>query len=349
MKNRDKILLGVIAILIAWIIILNFISVGNGNWNEKQIQKINSENNSDKFCFAVLSDNQNGLLTFQRIFKDIENRNPTFAIDNGDIVENGDKEYYRFFYNEIKNSRVPFLVNIGNHDIRENGRSYYFNTFGDFYYSFSYNNSLFILLDDANQKYIDKQQMEFLENELKKDFKNKFVFMHVPAFTPTGFIPIIPKIIKDSVNFEYSLSDKENSKQFTDLMEKYNVTIVFSGHLHGYFNETKNNILYITTGSSGGALLSTDPSHYFYNYANVCVNGNSVNYEILKFPSPSINLVKRLGYMIWLYLWYSVVINRFVIILVIVLLFFTLDIIYQQMKKLNKHFRKRFFRHRKVL
>ena len=348
MKKRDKILIGVIAILIAWIIILNFLSVGNGNWNEKQIQKINFENNSDKFCFAVLSDNQNGLLTFQKIYADIQNKNPTFAIDNGDIVENGDKEAYRFFYDEIRNSQVPFLVNIGNHDIRENGRTHYFNTFGNFYYSFSYNNSLFILLDDANQKNIDSQQMTFLENELKKNYTNKFVFMHVPPFTPTGYVPVIPKIIKDSVNFEYSLTGEE-SKQFTDLMEKYNDTIVFSGHLHGYFNETKNNILYITTGSSGGALLSSDPSHYFFDYTNVCVNGSSVSYEVRKFPSPSVNLIPRLGYMVWLYLWYAVVINRFVIILVVMLLFFTLDIVYQKLKKLHKSFKKRFSLPRKHL
>ena len=176
MKNRHKILVGTIIFLICWIIVWGILPVGKGNWNEKQIQRIESLPVPSQFCFAVMGDNKNGFRTFHRIIKDIDKKLPLFAIDVGDLVFDGEKEKYRIFYNEIRKSRTPFLTGVGNHDIREGGRANYFDIFGNFYYSFSYGNSLFVILDDANEEYIDNQQMQFLEAELKKDFKQKFVF-----------------------------------------------------------------------------------------------------------------------------------------------------------------------------
>jgi hypothetical protein len=334
MKNRHKILLGIIASLIAWIIVWSILPVGRGNWNEQQVQKINSGQSSDNFCFAVLGDNKNDFTTFHRIIKDINNRNPLFAIDVGDLVFDGEKEKYRIFYNEIKRSKVPFLVAIGNHEIREGGRANYFDIFGNFYYSFSYNNSLFIVLDDANEKYIDKQQMEFLENELKKDFIHKFVFLHVPPFDPREYILDIPKILHKDIKPEHSLSDKDNAKQFMDLMSEYNVTTVFSSHIHGYFKEIRDGIQYIITGGAGGSMWLSDPKHYFYHYINVCIDGGDVNYEVIKFPSPDANIIDRFGYAIWLYIWYFIVTHRVAIILSIIILALVLDLAYGQIKKL---------------
>lgn len=330
MKKRHKIFFGIIAFLIVWIIVWNILPVGSGNWNEKQIQKINSVQNQDNFCFAVMGDNKNGFNTFHRIIKDINNKKPLFAIDVGDLVFDGEKEKYRIFYSEIEKSQVPFLVSIGNHDIRESGRANYFDIFGDFYYSFSYNTSLFIVLDDANEEYIDKQQMEFLESELKKDYENKFVFLHVPPFDPRDYVTYFGY----NQSVEHSLSNKENAEQFMNLLSKYNITAVFTSHIHGYFNETKDNVNYIITGGAGGEMLLSDPTHYFYHYVNICINNNSINYKIIKFPSPDNNTIDRLGYTIWLYTWYFIVTHRTAIILSIVILILIFDLAYKYIKKL---------------
>lgn len=334
MKNRHKILLGIIAFLIVWIIIWNILPVGSGNWNEKQTQKINSIKSSNNFCFAVMGDNKIGFHTFYRIIKDINNKKPLLAIDVGDLVFDGEKEKYRIFYNTIKKSKVPFLVAIGNHDIREGGRANYFDIFGNFYYSFSYNNSLFVVLDDANEEYIDKQQMEFLENELKKDFKHKFVFMHVPPFRPEDYVLDIPKFIHEDIELEHCLEDKENAEQFMDLVSKYNVTTVFASHIHGYFKETRGGVPYIITGGAGADLWLYNPEHQFYNYVDVCIDGDNVDYTVIKFPSPDANLIDRFSYAIWLYIWYSIVTHRVAIILSIIILVLIFDLTFGQIKKL---------------
>ncbi|VVB83156.1 3',5'-cyclic adenosine monophosphate phosphodiesterase CpdA [uncultured archaeon] len=338
MKKRDKIILGAIVLLLVWIIVWNILPVGTGNWNERQIQQIQSVNSSDHFCFAVLADNKNGFKTFDQIVEDINKRkNFVFAIDVGDLVYDGEKEKYRIFYNEMSEANLPFLVGIGNHDITENGRANYFDIFGNFYYSFSYNNSLFIVLDDANQKDIDSQQMAFLESELKKDFANKFVFLHVPPFDPRGYVFYLGA----NRTAEHSLSDKENAQKFIDLVSKYNVTTVFTSHIHAYFNETKENVSYIITGGAGGEILPSDPNHYFYHYINFCVNGNNTNYEIIKFPSPKPNSFSRLIHSAWLYSWYYIVVHRYEIAIVILMILLVLDAFYLQIKDFLKMRRKK--------
>jgi hypothetical protein len=336
MKNRHKILLGVITFLIVWIVIWSILPVGSGNWNEKQMQKINSFPLSYNFCFAVMGDTKNGLGTFHRIIKDINGKKLLFAIDLGDLVSDGEKEKYRIFYNVIKKSEVPFLVAIGNHDIREGGRANYFDIFGHFYYAFSYGDSLFVVLDDANEEYIDKQQMEFLENELKKDFSHKFVFLHVPPFDPRNYTLDIPELIHRDIKPAHRLADKENAKQFMDLASKYSVTAVFASHIHGYFEEIREGVAYIITGGAGAELLLSNPEHYFYHYVNVCVNGSNVGYKVVKFPSPDANFVDRFGYAIWLYIWYFIVTNKGAIILSIIILALLLGMFYGQIRALTK-------------
>jgi len=333
MKKRDKIILGVIVLLLIWVIIWNVLPVGTGNWNEKQIQQIQSVSSSDNFCFAAMGDNKNGFKTFDLIVDDLDKKKDfLFAINVGDLVYDGEKEKYRIYYNEMSEANLPFLVGIGNHDITENGRANYFDIFGNFYYSFSYNNSLFIVLDDANQKNIDSQQMAFLESELKKDFRNKFVFLHVPPFDPRAYIVYLGA----NRTAEHSLSDKENAQKFVDLVSRYNVTTVFASHIHGYFNETLKNVPYIITGGAGGEILPSDPEHYFYHYIKFCVDGNKTNYEIVKFPSPSPNTLSRLIHSAWLYSWYYVVVHRYEIAIFVLVVLLIFDVFYQQIKNFLK-------------
>ena len=349
-KLRHKILFGVVLFLIGWIIFWEIIPVGSGNWNGKQITNIKkaeeSAKNKDKFCFAVMGDNKNSFKTFQRIISDVNQKNPVFAIDIGDLVFDGEKEKYRIFYDEIQKSKVPFLVAIGNHDVRENGRDNYYKIFGDFYYAFSYGNSLFIVLDDANEKYIDEQQMSFLKTELKRNFQHKFVFMHVPPFDPRAYLIDILHAHK-KVKLEHCLSDKKNAQEFMDLMEEYKVTAVFTSHIHAYYKEKRNGVLYFITGGAGAEMFLSNPEHYFYHYINVCVNNDKVNYQVVKFPSPDANLVDHFFYSMWLIIWYFVITHRPLIILLVIVTAFLIDISYerkswqQEMKKRSEERQKK--------
>ncbi len=238
------------------------------DWNYHQLQKINNRQNN--FSFAVFGDNKNSIKTFDNLISKLNQDNITFAIDDGDLVYDGEKEKFRFFINQIKKINPPFLTVFGNHEARENGRAVYYNIFGNFYYSFHIGKSYFIVLDDSNEKKLDLAQLAWLKNELKNSqaYQQRFVFMHVPLYDPR----------KGNRQVGHSLSDINFAKQLNQLFDDNNITMLFASHIHGYYRGHWGRTPYIITGGAGAELAGTDPAHYFYHYIKVNVNGDKINY-----------------------------------------------------------------------
>ena len=262
------------------------------DWNYHQLQKI--DKSKTNFSFAVFGDNKNSVKTFENLISKLNNDNILFAIDDGDLVYDGENEKFRFFLNQVKGLNKPLLTVFGNHEAKEKGRATYYDLFGPFYYSFSVGNSYFIILDDANKKNLDDEQFSWLKNELKisQKYKNRFVFMHVPLYDPR---------IKKQPG--HSLSDLNFAKKLNILFDKTNVTMLFVSHIHAYYNGTWGKTPYIITGGGGAELAGTDPKHYFYHYIKVNVNGNSVNYNVIKLKSPDFELLDRLTHDAWIYIY----------------------------------------------
>lgn len=126
------------------------------DWDFQSLQKLNITQKD--FSFAVFGDNKNSIGTFNNMINKINNEDLMFAVDNGGLVYDGEKEKYRFFIDQISRFKKPLLTVIGNHEIKENGNGIYYNYFGRPYYSFTVGNSYFMVLDDSNEKSIDKWQ-----------------------------------------------------------------------------------------------------------------------------------------------------------------------------------------------
>jgi hypothetical protein len=45
------------------------------------------------------------------------------------------------------------------------------------------------------------------------------------------------------------------------LLQKYNVTMVFAGHIHGYFRGEWEGVPYIVTGGAGAELVGLNKEH----------------------------------------------------------------------------------------
>ncbi len=260
------------------------------NWNYRQLQRV--PQGGDDFSFAVLGDNKNSFSTFQAILRDLDAKagQLAFAIDVGDLVFDGEREKYRVFYNQIRDIKVPFLVAIGNHDVREEGRATYYELFGPFYYSFKAGDSFFIVLDDANENRLDTSQMAWLRAQLEKTsaYSHIFVFLHVPLRDPRK-------------GLSHSLHDKHQVDELLALFRKYHVTMVFASHIHGYFKGSWDGVPYVITGGAGAELMGTDPEHYFYHYVIVHVKGEQVFTSVVRFPSPPAELWDRLVHAAVLY------------------------------------------------
>ncbi len=251
----------------------------NSNWNYQELQKIN--NNESNYSFAVYGDSANSNGRFEHLIQSLNGKNVLFSIDNGDLTTSGTTIQFGYFLIDIKQLKAPALTNIGNHDLYKNkNESVYINTFGNPYYSFTEKNSYFIVLDDAKSD-INNTQMNWLKNELKKsqNYRYRFVFMHIPLYDPRY----------NAAGEGRSLDNVTTAKTLNGLFDEYNVTMLFTSHIHGYFRGVWGKTPFIITGGAGSPLSkpvvngSNSTQNYFYHYVLVNVTDQGVNYEIVKY------------------------------------------------------------------
>jgi hypothetical protein len=293
------------------------------NWNHKQLQLIDDK--TKNFSFAVLGDNRNSIDEFIQLMNSINSDDDTlFSIDLGDLVGNGEMRKYMLFIDQVKRFKKPLLTVIGNHDItnfryyftEENGRENYYNIFGNFYYSFAIGDAYFIVLDNADEQNIDIQQMTWLQEELEKSsaYKYRFVFMHVPLFDPRVRPPEVG----------HAMYNINSAKQLNSIFDKYNITMLFTSHIHSYYRGEWGKTPYIITGGAGAPLYGKTPEHSFYHSIKVSVSGKGIMYEVKKITPFQNSIVNRFIDHIhdaWEYIYYFIVFQYLYIMFCIIILY----------------------------
>jgi len=285
------------------------------------------------FKFIVYGDNRSVPQMHANVARQMAKEKADFVINVGDVVGTGANlpawidEYFlpiRYY-----SANVPTYISIGNHeyggywDIRmvppfERYVRHPVCSVGsnEYYFSFEYANSRFIFLDpnkdedtedsDGNIIRPGTQQYDWLEQELIKADKENvwtFVILHEPPYS-------------ECWSGGYYDGEPPLRKYLVPLLEKHNVTIVFSGHTHDYERGLPhppydpktgkgNNITYVITGG-GGAQLDNHkyyeweqidlPDHkasadndefdggkyYLYNYVVVEIDGKTLKYRAVK-------------------------------------------------------------------
>jgi len=143
-------------------------------------------------------------------------------------------------YKPLLDAKINFYATLGNHDLPL--QIYYekFNMNGKEYYRFKKGNVAFYSL---NSNYMDKKQVQWLENELAKDTSDwKVCFFHHPP---------------------YSSARKHGSDgQLREIVEpiflKYGVNLVLSGHEHVYEHIKPQKGIYYFVSGAGGQLRTGD-------------------------------------------------------------------------------------------
>ena len=203
----------------------------------------------------------------------INNINPAFVIVTGDLINTATSSTQTATYKSYAvgiNPLIPIYTLPGNHDISEpsNSTKYAwwlsnlaYPTAGltNPWYSFTYNDSIFICLDSGvfRSDWGSKQAAEIawltqtLADANSTGYTHKFVFMHI-------------SLCLSSVNEAYQGSSGFNLPvairgQLLSLFHQYKVTAVFQGHYHlnAYVND---NGLEIITTSSCTCGLGTPPT-----------------------------------------------------------------------------------------
>lgn len=258
--------------------------------------KLNSEvvdslkqNKGPYFSFIVTSDTASGLFCYEAAtlklarFMNREDRfdkcEIDFVINIGDATFRGTPFQYENYAKMREKIKFPVITAMGNHDDDldngAKGLELFKKYCGEKDLSFADRNAYFIILDDIDGKFSDKQ-FAYFEEELKKAsaYDHTFVFMHKPPFNPAQ-------------ESWYRIETCPWSYKFMKLCEKYKVDMVFSGHEYVQTEADFGGVKYVT--ACGGGTLPNIPSWEGagLNYLVVKVNGDYVSYETRKIPPPA--------------------------------------------------------------
>jgi calcineurin-like phosphoesterase family protein len=143
-------------------------------------------------------------------------------------------------YKTLLTNKVKFYAALGNHDLPIQMNYVNFNMNGKEYYRFKKGNVAFYAL---NSNYMDKKQVQWLQDELAKDTSEwKVAFMHHPPYSSGG---------KHG-------SDNQLREIVEPIFVKYGVNVVLTGHDHFYERIKPQKGIYYFVSGAGGKLRSGD-------------------------------------------------------------------------------------------
>lgn len=227
--------------------------------------------------FVMIGDTQANPQVVKKVSDIAFAHRPNFVCIAGDLVTTGTNKSHwthHFFPNmQPLLSRVPLFPVLGNHE--QNARHYYeYMDLPDpeYYYSYSYGDADFFVLDSEKPMGPGSEQYVWLERQLAESpARWKFVIHHRPAYSSEE------NDHGDSWTGPTVLGDTDVRKA-VPLYEKYGVDIVFNGHLHLYERTfpirqgeavEKNGVIYMTIGGGGGGLEDFAPFNPWFGNKKV--------------------------------------------------------------------------------
>lgn len=230
---------------------------------------------AETFTFAVMSDSHMRTTTMEKVFADIKSKHPSFLLHAGDLSRRLNTSHFEWILQELNADlgEYPLYAVPGNHDtIPKNdppesfkgdpGR-FYDRAFGQRYYWFAYGETLILGLDDSHG-FFDDAQLRWADQvfrRLRPQFKTCVIFMHVPPEQE----PVRQAKMNEGETFSYADTDPslvgKYTPSFHELVSKYDVDLIFTGHLHQYVETEYAGVRMITVPPSGGRLRGNTKTH----------------------------------------------------------------------------------------
>lgn len=199
------------------------------------------DTSSTTFSFAHLSDSQNSNAMgtyFGRVLSNIVNKND-FIVHTGDVVETSqyESEWTSMLHDNFEYvSKIPMMALSGNHETTyKNGYNETFKHFNHqipnqdtglgYYYSFTYGNAKFIMLNTnrASGSRLEQDQYDWLISELENNTATwTFVALHNPLYSAGTYG-------SDPSRNSIALALRS---QLKDVFAEYGVDVVLQGHDH---------------------------------------------------------------------------------------------------------------------
>jgi predicted phosphodiesterase len=215
----------------------------------------------DEYSFIVITDihiengNAHGLENIKTLIAN--NQQIKFAAFCGDLTQKGDEQELKKFIEITGNLPIHTYPVIGNHDVFFGHWSVWKRLIGSTSYRVDGGNATLFILDSANG-FLGKQQIDWLENELKSAHGRVFVFSHHNLFG--GSV----------VNIQQSADTRERARVISLLSGKCD--IMFTGHSHErLINEAR-----------GTQYINIEDFNRSKTYCLVSVNKSGITYDFKK-------------------------------------------------------------------
>jgi predicted phosphodiesterase len=217
---------------------------------------------TDEYSFIVLTDIhiEDGKAWGLEKLKDVIEADSSikFAVITGDITQYGSTQDIKKFIEIARSLNVPCYPVIGNHDVFFGNWPHWKDMIGSTRYRINGGTATLFILDSASA-YFGKDQLDWLEKEIKTARGRVFVFSHANIF------------VKSPVDIQQFTDTKERARLVSILRNKGD--IMFMGHVHKRIINKAGNVQYI----------SIEDFRHNRNYCVVSVgkNGISIRHEKL--------------------------------------------------------------------
>ncbi|MGA3187091.1 MAG: metallophosphoesterase [Bryobacteraceae bacterium] len=207
---------------------------------------------------------------YEQVWKETAAENPAFVITVGDTIQGladatADREWREAQQIFVKG--ILLYLTPGNHDIWSALSENLFRKYSGHppHYSFDYEQAHFTILDNSRTDQFSAAEMVFLEADLRAHQTQplKFVFSHRPSW-------LIDILLRNP------------HSSFHQLVKKYGVQYVISGHIHQMLHSNLESITYLSLPSAGGHLRGSEKYEdgWFFAHTLVEVSGTEVHMQI---------------------------------------------------------------------
>jgi len=255
-----------------------------------------ANNEETPYSFGIIGDTQGNPKVCKLLTNQLWMQRPNFTIIAGDLVDSGPnkEQWVKEFFPGMQPlaSRSAFFPSIGNH---EQNAAHYYNYVSapdpEYYYTFSYGNCQFFMVDSNKEVDPDSEQYKWLESQLADSTATwKFVCYHHPSYSSDE------DDYGDMWKGERSEYGDTRIRALVPLYDRYGVDIVWNGHIHSYERtwpmkadkvQEQDGTIYMVTGGAGGNLETAGPiKPWFQNnvkhghhYCIAAVNGRTLEFK----------------------------------------------------------------------
>lgn len=250
--------------------------------------------------FAVIGDTEARPFVNDQIAKQLWGERPHFNVIVGDLTDGGQNNHrfewtheYFLGMNQVA-SRIPFIAAPGNGESDLVWYQHYHNLpNNEYYYSYRVGDAEFFMLDsnmghhDVHRPGFRDKQKAWLEQALKNSTaKWKFAGHHHPVYSSDE------DDYGDTYKEKSENGDQSVRDDFLTLYEKYDVDMVFFGHLHSYERTwpikngrvDRNGVIYVQSGGAGGNHEEASPTRNWftkrvysgYHYVLIHIEGDEL-------------------------------------------------------------------------